>query len=31
MEVELGRKIDLQEVKKKLKRHFAEIFECEII
>ena len=28
---ELGRPVDLQEVKEKLKRHFAEVFECEII
>lgn len=31
LQAELGRKIDLQEVKTKLKRHFAEVFECEII
>jgi lipoyl(octanoyl) transferase len=28
---ELGRQIDLQEVKTKLKGHFAEVFECEIV
>ncbi|GAB4493880.1 MAG: lipoyl(octanoyl) transferase LipB [Saprospiraceae bacterium] len=31
LQAELGRKIDLQEVKTKLKRHFAEVFECKII
>jgi lipoyl(octanoyl) transferase len=31
LEAELGQKIDLQEVKEKLKRHFAEVFECEIV
>ena len=28
---ELGRTLDMQEVKEKLKRHFAEVFQCEII
>lgn len=27
---ELGRDLDLQEVKTKLKQHFAQVFECEI-
>jgi lipoyl(octanoyl) transferase len=27
---ELGRPVDLQEVKEKLKRHFADVFECEV-
>jgi len=31
LQAELGRKIDLQEVKTKLKRHFAEVFECEVV
>jgi len=28
---ELGRPVDLQEVKQKLKRHFADVFECEVV
>ena len=28
---ELGRPVDLQEVKQKLKRHFATVFECDIV
>lgn len=28
---ELGRPVDLSEVKNKLKRHFAEVFECEVL
>jgi lipoyl(octanoyl) transferase len=28
---ELGRKVNEEEVKQKLKKHFAELFECEII
>lgn len=31
MERELGRRIDEQEVKNKLKRHFASVFQCEVI
>uniref|UniRef100_UPI0039A572FD lipoyl(octanoyl) transferase LipB n=1 Tax=Ornithobacterium rhinotracheale TaxID=28251 RepID=UPI0039A572FD len=31
LERELGRKIDINEVKERLKRHFCEVFECEII
>lgn len=30
LQAELGREIDLQEVHTKLKRHFAEVFECVI-
>jgi lipoyl(octanoyl) transferase len=30
LEKELGRKVDMEEVKQKLKKHFAEIFECEL-
>lgn len=30
MDKELGQKINLEDVKQKLKRHFSEIFECEI-
>lgn len=28
---ELGSPVELQEVKEKLKRHFAEVFECEVV
>ena len=28
---ELGHPVDLQDVKRKLKRHFAEVFECEVV
>ncbi|MCW3071174.1 MAG: lipoate-protein ligase [Bacteroidetes bacterium] len=31
LDKELGRKIDEEEVKQKLKKHFAELFECEIV
>lgn len=31
LEAELGRPVDLQEVKEKLKRHFADVFECKIV
>ncbi len=31
LEKELGKKLDLNEVKSKLKKHFAQVFECEII
>ncbi len=31
MEKELGRKIDEEEVKQKLKKHFAALFECELV
>lgn len=27
---ELGRELDMEEVKQKIKKHFAQIFECEI-
>ena len=27
---ELGRPVEMQEVQEKLKRHFADIFECEV-
>ena len=30
LEKELGKKVDMEEVKQKLKTHFAEIFECEL-
>ena len=30
LEKELGRKVNTEEVKQKLKKHFAEIFECEL-
>lgn len=30
LEKELGRKVDEEEVKEKLKKHFAELFACEI-
>ncbi len=28
---ELGRPVDMQEVKNKIKRHFAEVFECVLV
>lgn len=31
LDKELGRKVDEEEVKQKLKRHFAELFECEMV
>jgi lipoyl(octanoyl) transferase len=31
MDKELGRKLDENEVKEKLKKHFADLFECEIV
>ncbi len=31
MNKELGKKVDDEEVKQKLKKHFADLFECEII
>jgi lipoyl(octanoyl) transferase len=31
MDKELGRKLDENEVKEKLKKHFAVLFECEIV
>lgn len=31
MDKELGRKLDENEVKEKLKKHFAELFECQLI
>jgi lipoyl(octanoyl) transferase len=31
LDKELGRIVDEQEVKEKLKKHFAELFECEIM
>jgi lipoyl(octanoyl) transferase len=31
LDKELGRRIDEAEVKQKLKKHFAELFECEIV
>lgn len=31
LEKELGRKVDEEEVKQKLKKHFANLFECELI
>jgi lipoyl(octanoyl) transferase len=31
LDKELGRKIDEEEVKQKLKKHFSELFECELI
>lgn len=30
MQKELGRKLDMDEVKSKLKKHFAELFETEL-
>ncbi|MFZ9221157.1 MAG: lipoyl(octanoyl) transferase LipB [Sediminibacterium sp.] len=31
LEKELGQKIDYQEVKDKIKKHFANIFDCELV
>ena len=31
MDKELGRKVNEEEVKEKLKYHFAELFNCELI
>ncbi len=31
MQKELGRKLDMEEVKGKLKKHFAELFEAELV
>jgi lipoyl(octanoyl) transferase len=31
MEKELGRKVNEEDVKEKLKKHFAELFECSIV
>jgi lipoyl(octanoyl) transferase len=31
LEKELGRKPDMEEVKKKLKKHFEQLFDCELI
>lgn len=31
LEKELGRKVDYEEVKQKIKKHFADIFDCELI
>lgn len=31
LEKELGKKVDYQEVKEKIKKHFARIFDCELI
>ncbi len=31
LEKELGRKLDYQEVKDKIKKHFANIFDCELV
>jgi lipoyl(octanoyl) transferase len=31
MDKELGQKVDEQEVKKKLEKHFADLFNCTII
>lgn len=31
LEKELGNKVDYQEVKEKIKKHFARIFDCELI
>jgi lipoyl(octanoyl) transferase len=30
LDKELGRKVDEEEVKQKLKKHFMELFECEL-
>ena len=30
LEKELGRKVDMEEVKRRFKKYFAEIFECEL-
>jgi lipoyl(octanoyl) transferase len=31
MDKELGRKVDEEEVKQKLKKHFAALFNCSIV
>ncbi|MBT6745768.1 MAG: lipoyl(octanoyl) transferase LipB, partial [Flavobacteriales bacterium] len=31
MEKELGQKVDLNKVKKRLKKHFCELFEAELV
>ncbi len=31
LEKELGKKLDYQEVKNKIKKHFANIFDCELV
>ncbi len=31
MQKELGRELDLEEVKTKLRNHFAELFDCELL
>ena len=31
MKKELGRELNIEEVKQKVKKHFAEVFECEIV
>ncbi|MBI4946057.1 MAG: lipoyl(octanoyl) transferase LipB [Bacteroidetes bacterium] len=31
MNKELGRELDMEEVKQKVKKYFAEVFECEIV
>ena len=31
LEKELGQKLDYQEVKNKIKKHFANIFDCELV
>ncbi|HEX7414248.1 MAG TPA: lipoyl(octanoyl) transferase LipB, partial [Bacteroidia bacterium] len=30
LQKELGRAVDIQEVKQKIKKHFAQVFECEL-
>ena len=30
LEKELGRKIDIEEIKRKFKKYFVEVFECEL-
>jgi lipoyl(octanoyl) transferase len=31
LKAELGREVDLEEVKQKLKTHFQKLFECELL
>jgi lipoyl(octanoyl) transferase len=31
LEKELGRKVDYEEVKQKIKQHFQAIFDCELV
>jgi hypothetical protein len=31
MEIELGRKIDMEEVRQKLLKHFKDLFEAELV